>query len=263
MVSCAMFSQDCGAMWLKLWHKCRDPSAFLVSVTLAPEATDDTVAQTAFNVTTHEAICDPFMTSNTHSDKCARAVIGVTGSLLVKMMMFGAFVTPALFMLSNHPVSTKIIEWVVTLIKHDYRRSKKLDLEMVSTMMPIALGVLWGVSMPILYPLIGIKLWLHRALFYHVVHEWKMPVKYKARPSQSALALLMWLFMGISIALIAVLFSTNDLHGQWEVFIGMPLSVVATVLIVSRHNAAAAAASLDLEVAMRTLEAPLLDRELQ
>ena len=32
MVSCVILSQDCGAVWLKLWQKCQDQSAFLVSV---------------------------------------------------------------------------------------------------------------------------------------------------------------------------------------------------------------------------------------
>ena len=178
----------------------------------------ETTGQTTFSVTTHEDICDPFMTSKRHPDKCARAIIGVTGSLLVKKMMFAAFASPVIFLMSNHPVSTAMIEGVMRrTIKHDYRRSKKLDLEAVSAMMPIAIGMMWGFAMPILFPLIGIKLWVQRAVFHHAVHEWKAPMLYEARPSQAVLALLMWLFMGMSIALTAGLFSTNDLHGRWVV----------------------------------------------
>jgi len=247
-VGTVLLANDCQGFWLQLWTTgcTNNPHSYDLSIGIPiPGGVSMT------SVLSHGDICSPKFKV---AGRCPRAVADILGTLIFRKLMVSAFLGSVLAVVKTLPLWS----YVVGLCKQDYQYSKSIDREVGGIVMLLEYGLLLGFIYPTLLPFSCIALYLHAAAF-HFAAKRGVLLKNDTKPS----TVYLWASLLLGMGFIMWFYGSCNLGGKWVVYIGIPVSVVATTWWAqnSRLLGAGTTTHHELTILMEQLRDPLLPED--
>ena len=212
-------------------------------------------------IVSHKEICSPVYSPG----KCPRAIIDAVGLLVVKKLVFAAFVAPSIVLLYNASPVRKLMLWFADHVSYSGYISRcvskkantpTISWEACSVMMMLAIALAFGFVMPLVIPLTGMAMWAHVAVFRYASNHMNVQLANDIQPSSWFL----WFALHYCSMLVMWMFYECDLCG-WPLVVVTPIvSVIGCVIrkVMSFFVYKTHGHDSDTK---RMLEEPLLERE--